>query len=117
MNSYLCILIPSIISVFIYEHVTKKRLNTRDSIFVFLLFVLFNNVIASVVCRLLFNIVESLEIHLSSFPMFAVKYIIISLIISVILPVLYIFLEKNIIFKIEVKKKKNEEDKKHRKNK
>ena len=113
MNIFLCLLGPSLISLNIYKKLENKEFNKFEYIYNYFLFVFFNNFFASIVSILLFKASTSIDNALINLPVFAVKYIVISSIFSIILPFVIVSINKNIKYSIEVEKN----DKKRKTNK
>lgn len=115
MNIYLCLLGPSLISIKIFNHLNSERLSNKNIIFYYVLFVFINNFICTFFSVIFFGGKSSIDESLINFPVFAIKYVIVSVIFSCIIPFFVEIVRKNIDYNIEVKK--NEKYKSKIKNK
>ena len=110
MDLFLCLLGPSIISMKVYSCINSDKMKWTSLLGNYLLFTFFNHLIVSFFSILLFGANSSIEKSLFLFPFFAVKYSIISVFVSLILPFIFKIVKENISFSVEVKK--NEKHKK-----
>lgn len=115
MNLFLCLLGPSLVGIRIFNHFNKGQLSNRDILFYYLLFILVNNFFASAFSVLVFGARTSIDNSLVNFPFFALKYIIISIVLAIINSVLFKVVIENFDYDIEVNK--NEKKRKARKSK
>lgn len=110
MNNLFVYLLPSIIGIKIYNVLTKNN-NIKDLIINYLSLVLSSNFILMIILyiknKFEYNLTEFIETNM----LFAIKYILISIIINIILGFIYSIINKNISFKLE-RIKQNETRKK-----
>ncbi len=113
MNSFLCLLLPSIISIKMYIHLNNNKILWYDLLMYYFIFILFNHLFSTFFSVLLFGLKNSVEVSIYMFPMFAVKYCIVSIFISVLLPIFFQVIRLNINYRVEVKKvEKNKKENK-----
>lgn len=110
MDLVICLLGPSIISMKIYKKINSEEMNWASLVGNYFLFIFFNHLIVTFFSILLFGANSSIEKSLFLFPLFAVKYSIISVFVSLILPFLFKVVRENVSYSVEVKK--NEKHKK-----
>lgn len=111
MSLIICLFGPSLIGFILLEHLQKEKFNVRDSIINFALIVTIVNFISTIVSVLFFQIQDNLLIKLHDYPFLAVKYGVISMIVSVLIAIIIRYLKINIDLSLEAKniekKKKN----------
>ena len=104
MNSFIGLLLPSLIGYKIFLNINKMRkFNIESKVFYYLMFVLFSNTISVFISKFLFGLNNNLDDNLNVSPLFSVKYIILSVIINLVLVVILSF-AKEISFSIDIKK-------------
>lgn len=100
MNSLFVYLLPSIIGIKIYNILTKNN-NIKDLIINYLSSVLISNLIIMIILsiknKFQYNITEYIETNM----LFAIKYILMSIVINVLLGYIFSIINKNISFKLE----------------
>ena len=104
MNSILCLLVPSVISIKMYQHINGKVLHWKDMILDYFLFVFFNHFFTVMISIFLFDAKSNIINSIDFFPIFALKYCLISIILCFILPIIFQMIKKNIDYRVEVKK-------------
>ena len=115
MNSFLCLFVPSIISIKMYQHFNHDDLSWKDLVLNYFLFVFFNHFISAIISVFLFGARSSVMNSVDFFPVFALKYCVISIIICVVLPILFQVLKQNVDYRVEVvKNEKGEKNYKKR---
>lgn len=105
LNSFICIFCPAVAALLLYEKTTKKKFDYKYSIAIYALFVLFINIISTIVCRKFFHIIPS-ESELNATPIFAIKYAIVSFAIGVVSACVFGWLMRNVKIKVVVEKGK-----------
>ena len=115
MNLFLCLLGPSLLSIKIFNNLNDNELSNKNIIFNYFLFVFFNNLICTVFSTVVLGGKTSVDASLINLPIFAIKYVVVSIIIAIILPFFVQLINKNIKYNVEVKE--NEKYKKNVKNK
>lgn len=104
MNSFIGLLLPSLIGYKIFLNINKKiKFNIESKVFYYLMFVLFSNTISVFISRFLLGLNNSLDDNLYAYPLFSMKYIIISIIVNIILVVILSFV-KELSFSISIEK-------------
>ena len=113
MNNYLCMLLPSIIGLVLYEKLDNKTNKMKEIIYIYLLMILFVNFISTFICVVIFDLKIGVDCALTDYPLFALKYIILSIVISIVISIIIKWIEKNI--KIELSVENNEKKNKSKK--
>lgn len=111
MNSFLCLFVPSIISIKMYQHFNHDELLWKELVLNYFLFVFFNHFFSVFVSIFLFGARSSVMNSVDFFPVFALKYCIISIIICIVLPILFQILKQNVDYRVEVIKNEKGEKK------
>lgn len=117
MNLFICLFIPGMIAYLMYEKITKVNYDLKHSVMIYMIFTLFINITATVASNVLFDIDYSIESAITNFPIFAVKYVIISVLFALLLPAVVNWLANNISIRISIKKDNRENNKKNSKSK
>ena len=102
MNLYLCLFGMSLISVKMFQHLNHEKYSFQELAIYYFLFTLFNHVLSTMICVVLFGIRNSIEGAIQMFPVFAFKYVMVSLVLSVIIPIIFQVLKENIDYRVEV---------------
>ena len=113
MNLILCLLGPSLISIRIFNNLNSKELTNKLIAYYYFLFVFINNFLCTIVTVVIFKGVTSIDSSLINIPIFAIKYLIASIIFSITLPFLIQIIKENISYSVEVKE--NEKNTKRKK--
>lgn len=109
MSSVLGLIIPSILGIFIFELLNKDfDRSIRNYVYIFSSFILFSNFISIIFSRLFFELTGSIEEYLNYYPIFWVKYVLLSLIVNFGLSIIFTMVRKYINISIEVKKNEND---------
>lgn len=102
MFEFICLFLPAFISIFSYESLTDKKLDLKKSIIFYSLFNILINATLWGIIYLFFNRVEVI------FTLaFSIKYLLLSSIVSIIMPILIVAFENNFSLRIRVKNQKN----------
>lgn len=102
---YICLFFPAIIALSIHRKFYKLK-NVFDYIIIYCNYCLFINLIINVISYFISDIKENIyDISLFTID-FSTKYLLMALIISLILPLIYAFFEKNVKIKFILKEKK-----------
>ena len=124
MEPYICLLCPAVVAFLLYEKLLKKRLDIRDTILLYAVFLLLINTVAAIVARFVLKISDSISYTLSVSPTIAIEYVIIAFVLAIIWAVILACLAKNFDVELAVKKeqvkkvsKKNANSKKNIKRK
>jgi hypothetical protein len=104
MYKIMCILLPSLISIKVDNMLSKKNFNNIDTLLNYGIYCLINNMLTMAFCVLILNI-EDLIQNINIYAGVIVKYIAVSIIISIISSFIKVFVVKNVGVEIEVKKK------------
>ena len=115
MNFLISFFVPSLLGVRLLERLIEKQFEKRDFVFYYLLILLFTNSISVVFSCWLFGLGGNLEASLMGSPLFSVKYILLSIIVSVILGLGIAVLKRYVSVSLEVVK--NEKKKVQKKSK
>lgn len=104
MIAIIGLVIPSILGVYFFEILSKDKNSTLErKISVFLVLLLFSSILNFVSSKLFFNITENIELSLNKYPIFFVKYVLLSLVFDMILSFVCVIVSKYIHITIEVK--------------
>lgn len=112
MNSYLCILLPSVIGLMLYEKLEKKKNNLKNLFYIYLIMVLMVNFLSTFICVAIFDLNIGIEYALTSFPFFSIKYICLSTVISIVISIIIKCIEKNVSIELGVEKNEKRNKKK-----
>ena len=104
MESYICLLCPAVVAFLSYEKLLKKRLNIRDTILLYAVFLLLINTVAAVAMRFIFKISDSISYTLSVSPTLAIEYIVIAFVMAIVWAIILASLTKNFEVELIVKK-------------
>lgn len=104
MESYICLLCPAVVAFLLYEKLLKKRLNIRDTILLYAVFLLLINTVAAVAMRFIFKISDSISYTLSVSPTLAIEYIVIAFVMAIVWAIILASLTKNFEVELIVKK-------------
>ena len=100
MNNLFVYLLPSIIGIKIYNVLTKNN-NIKDLIINYLSSVLISNLIIMIILsiknKFQYNLTEYIETNM----LFAIKYILMSIVINILLGYIFSIINKNISFELE----------------
>ena len=100
MNNLFVYLLPSIIGIKIYNVLTKNN-NIKDLIINYLSSVLISNLIIMIILsiknKFQYNLTEYIETNM----LFAIKYILMSIVINILLGYIFSIINKNISLKLE----------------
>lgn len=110
MNWLISFFVPSMLGCRVLEKLMDKEFKRCDLIFYYFLILLFTNTITVVISNRLFGLTGNLEASLMGSPIFSVKYILISIFVSICIGVVIAILKKYVSVKLEViknEKKKN----------
>lgn len=102
MNIFLCLFGMSLISVKMFQHFNHEKYSFQELAIYFFLFTLFNHVLSTMVCVVLFGLRSSVENAIQSYPVFAFKYVIVSMVFAFIIPIFFQVLKENIDYRVEV---------------
>lgn len=116
MFSLIAILTPSVLGLKIIDYF-KKDLNIKQIFYYYFILLLFSNVGTNIIVNLLFNINENIYNELNIDSIFFSQYTLTSVVISVLLVIIYLIIDKNLTFKLEVENVKKEKTKTKRKKK
>ena len=106
MFGYMGIFFPSVVGLFILEKILNDyNFKIKDYFYYFIIFSLFSNIICLVITRIFFNISSYIVASLESYPIFFVKYVIVSLLINLILAITFSCVHKYVEISIEVEEK------------
>ncbi len=104
MESYICLLCPAVVAFLLYEKLLKKRLDIRDTILLYAVFLLLINTVAAVAMRFIFKISDSISYTLSVSPTLAIEYIVIASVMAIVWAIILASLTKNFEVELIVKK-------------
>ena len=104
MLAIIALLGPSIIGLKFLDYLIK--LNRKNTIYYFVILLTMSVTINNVISYLLFDVMDVVY-HLSFFPIYLAKYVLISLIVNIVLALILSILIKNVSLKIEVQKVEN----------
>ena len=107
---------PSLFGCRVLEYFINEKLEKRDLIFYYLFILLFTNSFSVVISNFLFGLATNLERALNNSPIFSVKYIFVSVFISVLLGFFISVFRKYISFSLEVTKNDNKKSKNKKNN-
>lgn len=104
INQLMCILLPSLISLKTYDKIFGEEKNIRKRIEIYLKYVLFVNLISYAITAYIFKVVEF--VYTSRF---IVKYLVLSIIVGVLLPIIEKVIKDNVEigFKVENNEEKD----------
>lgn len=105
MYSLMAILCPSVFGIKLLDYF-NKRISLKNTIYYYLLLVMFSNVLTSVFVYIFFKTSSNYIEYLNTLPIFFAKYVLVSLLINFILVIIITVSMKNMSFKIEVKNEK-----------
>lgn len=103
MIALIAIFDPSFLGVKVIDYLEKK-LSLKDSVYYFMIILLFTNIITNIITYLCFNVSSDMVLYLNTLPIFFAKYALTASVVSIIVAVGIIVFKKNISFKIEVVK-------------
>ena len=109
MNHILIYFLPSVIGLNLYLYLNKKNIDIFNQIKIYSILTLLSNLLCMLfdllVNKFAYNLTDYIENNLS----FAIKYVLLSIIINIILSFVFIIVKKHISISVEVKKneKKN----------
>lgn len=104
MESYICLLCPAAVAFLLYEKLLKKRLDIRDTVLLYAVFLLLINTVAAVAMRFIFKISDSISYTLSVSPTLAIEYIVIAFVMAIVWSIILASLTKNFEVELIVKK-------------
>lgn len=104
MESYICLLCPAVVAFLLYEKLLKKRLDIRDTILLYVVFLLLINTVAAVAMRFIFKISDSISYTLSVSPTLAIEYIVIAFVMAIVWSIILASLTKDFEVELIVKK-------------
>lgn len=104
MEPYICLLCPAVVAFLLYEKLLKKRLDIRDTILLYAIFLLLINTVAAVAMRFIFKVSDSISYTLSVSPTLAIKYIVIAFVMAIVWAIILASLTKNFEVELIVKK-------------
>jgi len=116
MLALIAIFAPSFLGLKIIDY-SEKGLSLKNSIYYFMVILMFTNIITNVITYLCFNISSDMILYLNTLPIFFAKYVITAIIATVLIAIGIIVFKKNISFKIEVVKNEEVSGKKRTKKK
>ena len=106
MFGFMGIVFPSVIGLFMLERFfNNHRLGIKNYIYYFVILCLFSNIMCLVISKLFFNISSYISMSLNSYPIYFVKYVLISLLFNFIFVVIISCVKKYIKITIEVEKR------------
>ena len=111
MNWLISFFVPSMLGCRVLEKLMDKEIKRYDLIFYYLVILLFTNTIAVVISNLLFGLTGNLEASLLVSPVFSVKYILVSIFISICVGVVIAVLKKYVSVTLEVVKNEKKKTK------
>lgn|SRR5574344_1431301 len=98
MFEFICLFFPAFLSIFSYESISDKKLDLKRGIMFYSLFNILINVTIWIILYLIFNRTEAL-FTLS----FSIKYLLLSSILSIIMPIIIVVFENDFSLRIHVK--------------
>lgn len=104
MEPYICLLCPAVVAFLLYEKLLKKRLDIRDTILLYAIFLLLINTVAAVAMRFIFKVSDSISYTLSVSPTLAIEYIAIAFVMAIVGAIILASLTKNFEVELIVKK-------------
>lgn len=102
MMQLICYLLPSVIAVWVTEIINKKNYNMKQWFYLYVLYVLFINLI---IVTVLSTIYEGAEVYLSIAHFtnsLNMKYLVIALFLAVLLPFIFSFIKQTFAFNITI---------------
>ena len=102
MMQLICYLLPSVIAVWVTEIINKKNYNMKQWVYLYVLYVLFINLI---IVTVLSTIYEGAEVYLSIAHFtnsLNMKYLAIALFLAVLLPFIFSFIKQTFAFNITI---------------
>lgn len=102
MMQLICYLLPSVIAVWVTEIINKKNYNMKQWFYLYVLYVLFINLI---IVTVLSTIYEGAEVYLSIAHFtnsLNMKYLAIALFLAVLLPFIFSFIKQTFAFNITI---------------
>ena len=112
MNFLISFIVPSLLGFRLLEKLIEKQFQKRDFIFYYLMFLLFTNSISVVFSCLLFGLNGNLEASLLASPIFSVKYILLSIVVSIFLGIVFAVIKRYVSVSLEVVKNEKKVKKK-----
>ena len=100
MNNLFVYLLPSIICIKIYNVLTKNN-NIKDLIINYLSSVLISNLIIMIILSIKNKFQYNLSEYIETNMLFAIKYILMSIVINILLGYIFSIINKNISFELE----------------
>ena len=107
MNSILCILFPSVIGLTLYCDLIKNNSTIKNLLFIYIIIVLVVNFISTFICVFIFDLNVGIEFALTNYPIFALKYIFLSSIVSLIIAIIIKSIKMNLNIELSVEKNEN----------
>ena len=104
MNLFICLVGPSIIGIKLFEKINKKEINLKNLIIYFLLILFLVNFLSGIVSVWFLGASTSIDASLTQLPIYAIKYTLISMVFSIIVPIVIQVIRSNVAIKMEVKK-------------
>ena len=104
MEPYICLLCLAVVAFLLYEKLLKKRLDIRDTILLYVIFLLLINTVAAVAMRFIFKVSDSISYTLSVSPTLAIEYIVIAFVTAIVWAIILASLTKNFEVELIVKK-------------
>ena len=101
MFAFIAIFIPSIIGVKIIDYI-EKGISLKQSIYHYSILILLSSVFNNLVSYILFHLKSQIIVYLNTLPIYFCKYVIISIVINILLAFIFIIIEKNVSFELEV---------------
>jgi len=95
----ICLLLPAVFSIYVYELISGKKLNIKEFIVYYSIFNVIINLTIWIIAYYLFK-----NIHLIFSVSFCIKYVSLAIILSFIYSIIVIAFEKNVRIKLYVKK-------------
>lgn len=99
--AFICLFVPAVISVYVFSWLKKEKVDLNFFVYNYSLFLISINFVIIGVLTFLFKNLDSRLLVTSFTNLFALKYLIISILLSVILPFLFEVISKNFSVDIE----------------
>ena len=106
MIAFICLFVPSVISIWIYEALSKHKLNLKEWIYRYSLNVLCINLLVFLVKK--FILATSAQGLSNMSPEAAIRYMVIAVPLAIIFSVFQIFVSKNV--RVRVCEEENEQE-------
>ena len=113
MLAFVCIFMTSLLGTYIIYR--NKDISNFGMVIIYGVLTTISNLISAVLCRFMYNMTEGIESRLNYDTSYFVRYVIMNTIVSFVIAVLYVLINKAVKVSI-VNEKSNKRNKKNTKN-